>query len=145
MKKIRNGMFETNSSSSHSIILNKGRITDKLNPDKYGILKIYPDEFGWDIMDYTDAYTKASYCLTYAKQAKNKKWENMLRKVLLRHTQAKEVEFIQDNNMYPWGYIDHQSGPEEMGACTPVFNSESDLANFIFNPECILHTDNDNH
>lgn len=64
---IRTGVFETNSSSSHSITL---CITPTSNMDKIpledGEVMIYPGDFGWGISDHNDAPTKASYCLVHA-------------------------------------------------------------------------------
>jgi hypothetical protein len=66
-RKIRIGMFETNSSSCHSIVIGCKTPNQKLG-DENGVITIEPDEFGWEIETYDDARTKASYCLTYAKQ-----------------------------------------------------------------------------
>lgn len=145
MRKERQQAFETNSSSSHSItISNCGCPTDTLRVEN-GECDIFPGEFGWEIAEYTDAVTKASYCLTYAKHRGEEHSPRellMLEKVVKDHTGAKKVNFIERTDEYsPWGYIDHQSQYE----CTDAFSNEADLLSFIFNPESVLRTDNDNH
>jgi hypothetical protein len=67
MKQIRAGVFETNSSSSHSIsISNENTEFDltsiKLDYDKHVVIEF--DEFGWGYTVYTDAYMKFKYLCT---------------------------------------------------------------------------------
>lgn len=65
MRKIRKGVFETNSSSSHSICIDdKTFILDTLIPDADGVITIKAGQFGWEWKKYNDAKAKASYCLT---------------------------------------------------------------------------------
>ena len=47
MKLIRNSVFETNSSSCHSISIGKSDVYDSVTPDEDGIIRIKPMEFGW--------------------------------------------------------------------------------------------------
>jgi hypothetical protein len=103
-----------------------------------------PGEFGWEIASYNDAVTKASYCLTYAKHREEHSAKEllMLEKVIKEHTGAEKVSFNESTDKYdPWGYIDHQS----YHVCGDAFSDEASLVSFIFNPESILRTDNDNH
>lgn len=150
MKQIRSSVFETNSSSSHSIsISSTGAIDTTLIPNDDGILLIGPGAnetgFGWEIASYYDAETKAVYAYLQALYSKSQEYMNMLYKVILDQTGADEVIFtlsdsFNDDN---YGYIDHQSAIYE----TPFepFDSEEDLKNFIFNKSSELQTDNDNH
>lgn len=155
MKKVRVGVFETNSSSSHSIsiatdqdlkyhikkVLNK-IVLDHLPIDNLGTCSIYSGEFGWEEQTYNDAAAKASYCLTWAKQYGNKQHLDMLKRVIKEFTNAKRVKFVKSgSDSYPWGYIDHQSD----GIAAPAFASDTTLECFIFNTESWLKTDNDNH
>lgn len=144
MKKIRKSVFETNSSSTHSISISD---SGKINPNSLfvdnGICKIYTRDFGWEEKVYYDTPTKAAYCLTYIKNY-NCKYilKEMLIKVIKEVTGANKVVFVKSNSKYnPWGYIDHQS----LEVCEEVFNSEEDLKSFIFNENSFLKTDNDNH
>lgn len=57
----RRFVFETNSSSSHSISIVSGDyIPDKIYVDETGTCNIFPGEFGWEIEDFYDAASKAS-------------------------------------------------------------------------------------
>ena len=155
MKKIRKGVFETNSSSTHSISLSNDKdlryhikkannkiVLDTI-PEEDGVCYIYPGAFEWEEQTYNDAATKASYCLTWIKTYRNKKeYLDMLKRVIKRVNKSRIVKFVkQDNEYYPWGNIDHQSDD----VCEPVFRDEESLENFIFNSKSILRTDNDNH
>lgn len=145
----RESVFETNSSSTHSIcISNKKDILDMLPVDDKGVCSIHPGEFGWEIADYSDAPTKASYCLAFAKtedpeDGSSIGCEDMLREVVMEATGAKEVVFVKHagDGYTQFGYIDHQSHR----VAANIFESKKTLRDFIFNPNSTLHTDNDNH
>lgn len=138
----RNGVFETNSSSTHSItISNKGN-KGNLYVDEDGVCRIYPGEFGWEIESYNDSTTKASYCLTYLMQFDDNNLEiNMLKDVVKEISGAKSVEFIPNDGYYAWGNIDHQSSD----VASEAFESRENLKNFIQNSRSVLRTDNDNY
>lgn len=147
MKKIRQGMFETNSSSVHSIVISMGDCTDKLSPVD-GRVEIVTGEFEWEVRTFRSPAVKASYCLTYAKAVGDIGKEQMLREVVQEHTGAQQVHFVRSGrpgDYGEWGHIDHQSMPPEHDVCGEAFASKKTLRQFIFNPESTLHTDNDNH
>ena len=134
MKNVRNSVFETNSSSSHSIHISK-EVTvydNSLVPNSNGVVYITGGQFGWEYEEYDDAITKATYCATPGSGLSHK----LLTEALEKHTGAKEVviDISKDD------YIDHQS----CGLLNELKTVE-DVINFIFNPNCILTTDNDNH
>ena len=138
MRQVRRGMFETNSSSSHSIVLSKSKqLTGKILPED-GRIVIRPGEFGWGEERHTDAYTKASYCLTAWKGVQL----DILKKVIEKHTGLPVVliERSDDFDSGDWGYIDHQS----IGMLDDVVKTEEDLERFIFGPSTLV-IDNDNH
>lgn len=156
---IRNGVFETNSSSTHSICIADPRnfIIDSLLVDEAGKLQIFGGEFGWGYEHHNDAATKASYCLVHAKsrQVPGQDREEMLRKAIAEFTGAKEIEFVPVTRKGEtkwsapaeedeWGYIDHQSIEDSGGAGEPVWESIDTLKNFIFNRNSQLTIDNDN-
>lgn len=164
MEVIRVGVFETNSSSTHSICVRPrdARGRDTLPVDALGTCRVYPGEFGWEVEEFDDAPTKASYCLTHLKNARNYRdggdrftgdllryREQMLKEVIAEATGAKLVVFVQagedDDGHEGWGYIDHQSIEYKGGACEPAWQSKETLADFIFNRSSVLRTDNDNH
>lgn len=145
IRNIRPGVFETNSSSTHSICISgdSNCVLDTLYMENETV-DIFSGEFGWEVEQYNDAPTKAAYCLTYIKSHdNNENEEKMLRKVIQEVTGAKTINFVPDgkDSFYKWGYIDHQS--EDV--CGEAFESEEKLKAFIFNPHSYLITDNDNH
>lgn len=149
MKQIRNGVFETNSSSSHSVnISSTGDIDVSLIPNRAGVLIIDSvTNFGWEQETYTDASTKAMYSYLQAQYSSREELVDMVYDVIKTQTGATEVVFLGDihssweDKMY--SYIDHQSAYYESGF-EPLESKES-LRNFIFNTNSVLETDNDNH
>lgn len=134
---IRRSVFETNSSSSHSVTIAgwppKGK-TDSLPVSGGGVCSIWPGEFGWEEDTFYDAETKASYCYMYARE--NPDQMKQLENVIREQTGCKQVRFEEGD-----GWIDHQSSD----VAREAFASDDTLRAFIFNPDSVLRTDNDNH
>lgn len=133
MKKIRQSVWETNSSSSHSISIgndNQDMVLDTIYPDENGTIYVNGGDFGWEWNKYNDAKTK----LSYAYQDGVDVW--LLEEVIKEHTGAKTVIFGDINN----GYIDHQSS----GVARTMCDTARNLKNFIFNKNSWLFTGNDN-
>lgn len=133
MKNIRRGVFETNSSSSHSIsIANSDGILDTIMPDENGNIVLTVGEFGWDWERINDSLTKANYCAVDVQNDPDKL--RMLRDVIMDHTGCSDVIFQIE------GYIDHKS----IGNSSEAFVSYATLKNCIFNPNSYIFTGNDN-
>ncbi len=132
---IRHNVFETNSSSTHSISINNSvkSIYDTLIPDTDGVIRLTGGEFGWEWESYNDPMTKANYCAM--DQCNHKTNLDMLVEVIKEHTGAVDVDVSNIN-----GYVDHQS----VGTSHDAFVSKETLKNFIFSPESWLFTGNDN-
>lgn len=141
MKQIRRGVFETNSSSMHSItIADKEGLYDTLAVQDDGTVVLHSGEFGWDEETFTDAATKAAYC--WQTVMENEGLLKMLKEVILTQTGAIFVTMLPDNDEYwPYGYIDHKSS----GIALDAFKSKETLREFIFNTNSELVIDNDNH
>lgn len=93
MNNIRKSIFETNSSSSHSItIANNSGILETITPDSNGNIFLKGRPFGWKWEKYNDPSTKAIYCYIDCWDAAYKK--DMLREVIIEHTGAKEIFLI---------------------------------------------------
>ncbi len=151
-KQIRSSVFETNSSSSHSIsIVTGGAYTnyDTIVPDDDGTIGLEGGQWGWEYENYYDVFTKANYAAVFAAGDKSGKLTAMLVDVLKEHTGAKEIVMLfsteYDANSDDYSCIDHQSGFDEGGACGEAFLSKESLKDFIFNPRSSFTTDNDNH
>lgn len=153
-QQIRKGLFETNSSSIHSLVIgNNGE-------DIYANLptEIYfgAGEFGWENEVYTDTETKACYLYTaivlnslvdeLVPKIKNilDKWNI---KYMFKET-VKEEDYkgeffytFKDTKRYDY-YIDHVYDAKDF--CIQVCNDESLLMNFLFSNESFVETGNDN-
>lgn len=130
MKKVRQQVFETNSSSTHSISVCsdiKNYIFDILCPNDDGQIELDGGEFGWEWEEYNDAHTKANYL---SLQYQNKEELQLLTLEIMEQTGANEI--IYNFN----GYIDHQSND--------VYPENHEIKDFIFNRNSILRTGNDN-
>lgn len=141
MKKIiRSGVFETNSSSSHSISVadqTKEFVLDTLYPDQNGVITLNGGEFGWDWFKHNDALTKANYAAVSALYSVSLR--ETLIEVIKEQTGAEEVVFgFDDDYSHPnYSYIDHDS----VGTCP---KDKDELRNFIFNKNSWLFGGNDN-
>ena len=139
MKNIRNKVFETNSSSTHSvsIVSNISGIYDSIIPDN-GVITLIGGEFGWEWEKFNDATTKANYAAVFCQDYPQE--VEMLNEVLKEQTGAQEIIW----NLGDRSYIDHQSSWSEDGEAKAIFKSKETLKNWIFNPSCWLYTGNDN-
>ena len=165
---IRRGVFETNSSSMHSISLgnlNEEYTSDSLVVDENNNVVAEGGEFGWEIETFRYAGIKLSYLVTYLFGSyepidekfveehtnfidpdvltdKKREMFDKLERVIKEETGGNLCVKCMTNNYYQCGYIDHQSidVPEEI-----LKGSEDTIKNFIFNKKSILVTDNDNH
>lgn len=136
-KLIRSGVFETNSSSSHSISIgdeNKHFVLDMLYPNKEGIIILLGGEFGWDWFKHNDALTKANYAAVAHQHN-----PDLVIDVIKEQTGADHVvlAFTGDYDGPNWSYIDHDSA----GVCP---STKEELRNFIFNKNSWLFGGNDN-
>ncbi len=147
---IRKGVFETNSSSTHSIHIEMDKNFTpswRATPDE--VIEIEGGEFGWAVEDYYDFYSKAAYILS--DNAGELSADDdilsltnimLLREVIMEVTGAKDVRFVPRKDKYcPWGYVDHQSWGTSEDACV----DKETLKAFLFNQRSYVHTDNDNH
>jgi len=168
MKLIRNSVFETNSSSTHSLtVANKPSYTT-LYPNKAGELRFTdPPGFGWSWDTYEDPTSKAWYLYIYlrdwviggANQGYDKKYDKeiatrsqftgdalekleLLEKVIKDQTGADTIIWDDKSNYSsPEGYIDHQS--VECGIDTVEFTEEC-IKDFVFGIGSLIETGNDN-
>lgn len=140
MKTIRKNVFETNSSSTHSISIEIGPNWDTITPNENGKINLYGGEFGWEWRRYDDALTKANYCAISCERGYTNFTKKDLKNAIKEFTGATKVKFkfSTDWNNGNYSYIDHQSDDtlQDLTAST--------LKDFIFNKSSILYTGNDN-
>lgn len=147
MKLIRNSVFETNSSSCHSLSIDEN-CTDfvSLTPDYDGVIRVSGGDFGWNEETYENASSKLAYVLIYIRdwvkpKGRAENFNQILQKLIKEHTGADSAELYDKND----GYIDHQS--VEGGDLNYLFEEQNLhlLKSFIFGTTSSLRTDNDNH
>lgn len=158
--KIRKGVFETNSSSMHSLTVIAGDRMGEYNfntidVDGEELIPVYPDEYGWNGDDLKTPLQKLSYIITMVQYKDS----------LIREDDIEDSryflwlsEMIKDyvgygiayqpshDEYYKYGYIDHESvdildeywvdDKEEF---------QSNMRDIIFNEKYFIIIDNDNH
>lgn len=138
----RPGTFETNSSSSHTLVVDPGVIS---NADVFatfaesGVIEVAPGKYGWDQEIFDSFWDKLSYLLTATQYMGDYTPEDL--KFEVEAWTGCEVKFDFSGEWYPNGYIDHQSSylPEE------YLSTPRDRFQFLFNSDSYIETDNDNH
>lgn len=163
-RQIRNGVFETNSSSTHAICVAK----DRIDPDSLSENTVYftHDDFGWEFDKYSDTYSKASYLyqaiwsttipdMKYDWKDKLKQAEYELKKKELIDKKCKELQEILsrhhikcdfteehfDSSGWDIGYIDHGNELDEW--VDKCFSDEIYLLTYLFGDSFVV-TGNDN-
>lgn len=152
MKNIRKGVFETNSSSTHSICVAKDM--DIIIPTH---LHLQFGEFGWEYDRLDCTVGKASYLYTGIqylgdKTVMERYWNN-----LVQTLESKGVEVTREDPIYRestygdttytyvdnGGYVDH--GGELREFIEDVMSNEDKLLNYLFSPMSFILTGNDNN
>ena len=140
--------FVTNSSSSSFIVISaKSGYYFPEFPEHLVVDSDFGEsQFGWGQETIKGIGSRIIFCYLQTIYGKNEKWLNMLEKVIQENTKAKtfsweiETEYDSPN----WGYIDHASAAFE-GENIEMFDSESELKDFIFGKNSLIVLDNDNH
>lgn len=142
---IRNNVFETNSSSVHSLTI---REVNKEYVDKIPLLDgvaISVSTFGWEFETYSNPIDLLTYLYTYACEfGKNSLFTKKLKELL------PNVNFIEpyydeyEDEEYSYldidcGYIDHWSDYDNLAF---VFESLENLSSYLFTG--VVQTGNDN-
>lgn len=130
-KKVRYSMFETNSSSSHSISLKRREfVFDPLFPDRNGNIVVLQTDYYCDDFKFNDSCQKLSYLVAYLYND-NKHKIKLVNDVIYNVTQCNQ--FIYEEALAN-SYIDHQSA----GVLDDLFTEDyatsfNNIKNFIFN------------
>lgn len=152
---IRKSMFETNSSSMHSIIITKNNDSyDEKELKVYkGILRFLEDdiEFSRSPFQFLNtwrgkvAYAIASYCQEYERDDEEaKEFISNLETIIKKHVEDFDHIELPDpeDTWYPYGYVDHQSA----GLLQKFLSKENvTLEDFIFIPKYIVVIDGDEY
>lgn len=134
---IRKGVFETNSSSVHTLTICKD--SNRSYPQS---LYLYSMDFGWEEGEYTDAETKASYIYTYLKDCVNDDSRLDLFIQTLKDAGINVNVEEDDGVNKEWHTIDHWDDLSDF--MDAIFSDKELLLDYIFNPNSELITGNDN-
>ena len=138
MRTTRTKVFETNSSSTHSISISN-IVKEKL-PDFHGeTFTLNGGEFGWGYKEFTDWQIKANYAAIAIENRKDETHKEWLTDLIKEETNCGDVIFVLGLDDLR-SYIDHQSSV----VYWDNISSKEDLYNFIFG-NSTLTIDNDNH
>lgn len=163
-RQIRKSVFESNSSSMHSLTVSVNDMWDTLKVDEFENKVITKfDEFGWEVESYIDAATKLSYIVTmlvethcdvYSMEELEETEDfKLINDVVANYCNCDGIRIDSrleqeewNGKTYDWndhdGYIDHQS---VMGVKKLLEEYGCTMEEFIFNKGVVLHIDNDNH
>lgn len=163
--QIRKHVFETNSSSVHSLCIYMDRPDDFKLPDE---VDIYPGQFGWEHESYSSVQSKLSYVYQMCKEVDeayeysrdkdraNPYFKNYAEAQGIPEGQvARLVKILEDAGIevhlhepekgaYSWdsGYIDH--GDEWFPYLDDFLSDTNKLFNFLFLSMSEVQTGNDN-
>lgn len=146
-RKIRKGVFETNSSSVHSLVIaNDGREPSEFKLNKNGEIEVDFGEFGKDYCLYTSQYDKLSYLITCLYYLSGYDIEDIYARsefteisdAVCKYTGATGIKIL--GEVEP--SIDHQSIPYDGIEIIDVYD-EDQIINFIFNKYVSIKTDCD--
>ena len=101
MKKlIRKGVFETNSSSCHSISVNESMVYNDIPKlDFSGNILLNSGEFGWEVETYHDFESKAAYLIVYIRDwcgDKKEEFKNILESIIKEVSGCESISY-EDN------------------------------------------------
>ncbi|MCM1277155.1 MAG: hypothetical protein NC299_17665 [Lachnospiraceae bacterium] len=144
-RQIRQCVFETNSSSTHSICISKKPVTEKDIPS---FVAFNHGEFGWEIEKYDGISDRASYLYQaicelccYDNWAKSR-YVNSLHSTLSKYGVECEFDFNdKDEDGWAIGYIDHGDATRDFVAS--VMRDEDKLIRYLFGDSVVI-TGNDN-
>lgn len=137
MTTIREKVFETNSSSTHSVCITPLKTEPEINDLKDHII-LGIGEYGWGFEEYNDALTKLDYLAVEIDAEEDDRWP------LLINTMAKYYPncTFELADYKRKGYVDHQSYGD---VWSEIGRDEKTLIDYLFNKNSILIIDNDNH
>lgn len=152
MKKIRQNVFETNSSSVHSLVINSEGLEPsnlKIDPKTDHII-VNTQYFGKEYNIYNSQEDKLSYLITYiiADLQRNYDDDEILTVELFKDYRFIDIENIIKEycncsgiivNIDEEGGFDHQTSPHESGCIIDFYNNQ-EVKNFIFNKYISLKT-----
>lgn len=139
MIQVRKGVFETNSSSTHSLCISKKEIVDKPLH-----IEFYLRYFGWEEAEYAPSDYIYTAIICHDIYHGDDKWLPRLRSFLIENDVTwyfDNPENMRDEWVYDFG-IDHEN--EIFPAIDKLLDDHDVLARALFNKESVVYTGNDN-
>ena len=138
MIKVRRNVFETNSSSMHSLsVIGSDRMTTLENKD--GVVVVSYGEFGWGYDSLTTPTEKLSYLIT--QYSEDEDILETIKEAVFDYTGLKMVIYESKTDYWEKGYIDHQS----QGMISEYITDKQSIIDIVFNDKNVIVIDNDNH
>lgn len=152
MRVVRNGVFETNSSSMHSLAISAARYYIFPGGRTYLIV---PKEYGWYAPNLTDPEEKINYLLSLIASNEGVNWAVNEEGAKITEEEfldlpdvCKVIEAVEKHGskiLYKKGH-DGFGGVDHQSVCSlDNFLNGIDLEDFIFNTKYEVIVDNDNH
>ena len=142
MIKIRRGMFETNSSSTHTII-----VTDR-KTEPGNLVDFSIGEFGWGFKKLTSIDEKASYLYTMACYCLDEDVYPRLYDMLIKYgvecSCSNPAVFDKKYNCLDNGWVDHGCDGDARDFVSRMLSHEHALIKYLFSDESFVVTGNDN-
>ena len=165
-KVIRYSIWESNSSSMHTLsVRGKRNVDSSYYPSNVNI-EIRLDEYGWDGDPCDDFRSKLAYAMSMVLNTEYPEFHyyheddfvvdqdtlesldgyKLLLDAINKHVKCERVIIKRkDNEYFPYGYIDHQSY-EDYGCLQDFLDDWNvDAERFLFDDGVVVHIDNDNH
>lgn len=151
MVQVRRGLFETNSSSTHSIC-----ITEEDFDGAYPFFVTFsPGEYGWEIDTLATVGEKASYLWTamlclYSDDELAAAQEKIVRALARKGIECdfdmpvKKQYRYSDDWYYDGAYIDHSDDGELREFVGETIGNEGQLLRYLFSDHSYVQTGNDN-
>lgn len=139
MEKIRNNVFETNSSSTHVLCLP----TEYQSYNKLDHVDFKYGKFGWEIDVYRDTESKASYLYTLLDyfESDREKYLEIIKRYLDEESITYDFE-VKSDDCFENGYIDH--GYEGKEIIETILDNKNNFLKFLFDSRAYVSTSNDN-
>ena len=164
MKQVRRSVFETNSSSTHSITITHGKIVNNnIRVDRDGYIHTELGEFGWEVWDYKGQAERLSYLVTMLavksdvtlwcyEDDESRTEKDIVEDIMKTHEFEKLSDEIGRHARCSGviidpsdGYIDHQSHEDYRDFQDFLDQYNTNVVEFVFGRGNVVHTDNDNH
>ena len=149
--RIREGVFETNSSSSHDLTISRDgelNLTFSKETLRNGVFNASTGDYGWEWHRYYLPEGKINYLVTGLFARENIDEDQDMEELkesnpnfaMLCDVVEKQTGVKLTVRAYEDSHIDHESSYEWQGA----FENEETLRNFLFSPNSFVQTGNDN-